>query len=57
MLRAFEDREAQTILRYVNGQRGELLQTLDPQDLPLRRRHKVMVHPEALRDLDSSGES
>ena len=56
-LKAFEDREAQTILRYVNEQHGELLRTFDPQVLPLRRRRKVLMHPEALRDLDGSGES
>ena len=56
-LKVFEDREAQTILRYVNEQHGELLRTFDPQVLPLRRRRKVMLHPEALRDLDNSGES
>ena len=56
-LKAFEDREAQTILRYANEQHDELLQTFDPQVLPLRRRRKVMMHPEALRDLDNSGES
>ena len=56
-LKALEDREAQTILRYVNEQHGELLQTFDPRVVPLRRRRKVMMHPEALRDLDGNGES
>ena len=56
-LKAFEDREAQAILRYVNEQHDELLRTFDPQVLPLRRRRKVMMHPEALRDIDDSGGS
>ena len=51
-LKLSEDQEVQRIVGYVNEQHADLLRNFDPKVVPLRKRRRVMMHPEALCDLE-----
>ena len=55
-LELIEDQEAQKIVVYVNEQHADLLRNFDPKVVTLRKRRKVMMHPEALRDIVDGAE-
>jgi len=50
-LRQVEARETERVLQYVTEQHRELLRTLDPKVLPLRRRRRLMMNPKTFDDL------
>lgn len=54
-LRALEVREAERMRDFVASQHDELLKNFDPKVVPLRKKLKVMLHPEALRDMQDDG--
>lgn len=54
-LTGLEDRETRAILDFVNQQHEDLRRNFDPKVTTLRKRRKVMMHPEALRDLEDDG--
>lgn len=54
-LNALEDREIRAIRNFVNEQHDDLRRNFDPKVTTLRKRRKVMLHPEALRDLEGDG--
>lgn len=51
-LRTLGEREAQRMRDFVTAQHEDLVKNFDPKVVPLRKKLKVMFHPEALRDLD-----
>ena len=55
-LELIEDQEVQRIVVYVNEQHADLLRNFDPKVVTLRKRRKVMMHPEALRDIVDGAE-
>ena len=54
-LREWEAREAERMREFVAVRHEELLRSFDPKVVPLRRKMKVMIHPEALRDMEDNG--
>lgn len=54
-LRTLEAREAQRMRDFVTAQHEDLVKNFDPKVVPLRKKLKVMIHPEALRDLEDDG--
>jgi hypothetical protein len=54
-LRALEMHEAQRMRDYVAAQHDDLVRNFDPKVVPLRKKLRVMLHPEALRDLEDDG--
>lgn len=54
-LRTLEDREAQRMRDFVTAQHEDLVKNFDPKVVPLPKKSKVMIHPEALRDLEDDG--
>lgn len=54
-LRTLEEREAQRMRDFVTAQHEDLVKNFDPKVVPLRKKLKVMIHPEALRDLEDDG--
>lgn len=54
-LRTLEAREAQRMRDFVAAQHEDLVRNFDPKVVPLRKKLKVMIHPEALRDLEDDG--
>ncbi len=54
-LRALEAREAEGMREFVAAQHEDLLRNFDPRVVPLRRKLKVMIHPDALRDMEDDG--
>ena len=56
-LSAMEDREIRAISSFVGEQHDDLRRNFDPKVTTLRKRHKLMLHPEALRDLGDEGTS
>lgn len=56
-LSAPEDREVRAILNFVNEQHDDLRRNVDPKVTTLRKRRKVLLHPEALRDIEDGGTS
>lgn len=54
-LRALEAREAERMREFVAAQHEDLLRNFDPGVVPLRRKYKVMIRPDALRDLKDDG--
>jgi hypothetical protein len=51
-LRAQEVHEAQRMRDFVAAQHEDLVKNFDPKVVPLRKKLKVMVRPEVLRDID-----
>jgi hypothetical protein len=51
-LNTLEDREVQAILNFAREQHDDLRRNFDPKEATLRKRLKVMLHPEVLRDLE-----
>lgn len=54
-LLGFEAREAESIRAFVRAQHEDLVQNFDPKVLPLRKKLKILMHPQALRDLEDDG--
>ena len=54
-LRTLEEREAQRMRDFVTAQHEDLVKNFDPKVVPLRKKLKVMIHPEAFRDLEDDG--
>ncbi len=54
-LRALEAREAERMRAFVAEQHADLVRNFDPRVVPLRKKLKVMIHPDALRDMDEDG--
>lgn len=54
-LGALELREAQRMRDFVAAQHEDLVKNFDPKVVPLRKKLKVMLHPEALRDMEDDG--
>lgn len=54
-LRTLEAREAQRMREFVATQHEDVVMNFDPKVVPLRKKLKVMFHPEALRDLEHDG--
>ena len=54
-LRALEAREAGRMREFVAEQHEDLVRNFDPNVVPLSRKRKVMIHPEALRDVEGDG--
>ncbi len=54
-LRALQAREAERMRDFVAAQHEDLVKNFDPKVVPLRKKLKVMVHPEALRDMGDDG--
>ena len=54
-LRALEAREAKRMRDFVAAQHEDLVKNFDPKVVPLRKKLKVMLHPEALRDMEDDG--
>lgn len=54
-LRALEAREAGRMRDFVAAQHEDLARNFDPKVVPLRKKLKVMIHPEALRDMKDDG--
>ena len=54
-LRALEVREAKRMRDFVAAQHEDLVKNFDPKVVPLRKKLKVMIHPEALRDMEDDG--
>lgn len=40
---------------FVSAQHEDLLRNFDPGGVPLRRKSKMMIHPDALRDMEDDG--
>ena len=51
-LRALEVREAKRMRDFVAAQHEDLVKNFDPKVVPLRKKLGVMLHPEALRDME-----
>lgn len=54
-LHALEASEAERMREFVAAQHEDLLKNFDPRVVPLRRKRKVMIHPDALRDMEDDG--
>jgi hypothetical protein len=54
-LRALEVRETKRMRDFVAAQHEDLVKNFDPKVVPLRKKLKVMIHPEALRDIEDDG--
>lgn len=54
-LRALEAGEAQRMRDFVAAQHEDLVRNFDPKVVPMRKKLKVMLHPEALRDMQDDG--
>ncbi len=54
-LRTLEERETQRMRDFVTAQHEDLVKNFDPKVVPLRKKLKVMIHPEAMRDLEDDG--
>jgi len=54
-LRALEAREAKRMREFVAAQHEGLVKNFDLKVVPLRKKLKVMIHPEALRDMEDDG--
>jgi hypothetical protein len=54
-LRALRAREAERMRAFVAAQHDDLVKNFDPKVVPLRKKLKVMIHPDALRDLGDDG--
>jgi hypothetical protein len=54
-LRALEVRQAKRMRDFVAAQHEDLVKNFDPKVVPLRKKLKVMLHPEALRDMGDDG--
>ena len=54
-LRALEAREAKRMRDFVAAEHEDLVKNFDPKVVPLRKKLKVMLHPEALRDMEDDG--
>lgn len=54
-LRALEVREAQRMRDFVAALHEDLVKNFDPKVVTLRKKLKVMIHPEALRDMEDDG--
>jgi hypothetical protein len=54
-LQALAAREAERMRDFVAAQHEDLLRNFDPKVVPLRKKLKVMIHPEALRDRQDDG--
>jgi hypothetical protein len=54
-LRGLEAAEAKRMRNFVATQHDDLVKTFDPKVVPLRKKLKVMLHPEALRDIKDDG--
>lgn len=54
-LRVLEAREAQGMRNFIAAQHDDLVKNFDPKVVPLRKKLKVMTHPEAMRDLADDG--
>lgn len=50
-LRALEASEAKRMRAFVIAQHEDLIENFDPRVVPLRKKYKVMIHPDALRDI------
>lgn len=40
---------------FVAAQHEDLVRNFDPKVVPLRKKLEVMIHPEALRDMEDGG--
>ena len=54
-LRALQAREAKRMRDFVAAQHEDLVKNFDPKVVPLRKKLGVMIHPEALRDMEDDG--
>jgi hypothetical protein len=54
-LRALEAREAKRMRDFVASQHEDLVKNFDPKVVPLRKKLKLMIHPEAWRDMEDDG--
>jgi hypothetical protein len=54
-LHALEVCEAKHMRDFVAAQHEDLVKNFDPKVVPLRKKLKVMLHPEALRDMEDDG--
>ena len=54
-LRALKVCEAKRMRDFVAAQHEDLVKNFDPKVVPLRKKLKVMFHPEALRDIEDDG--
>lgn len=54
-LHALEAREAERMREFVAAQHEDLQRNFDSRVVPLRRKLQVMIHPDALRDMDDDG--
>jgi len=54
-LRALQVREAERMRAFVVEQHEDLVKNFDPKVVPLRKKLKVMIHPDALRDMEDDG--
>jgi hypothetical protein len=50
-------REAERAIRFVNEQHQELLRTFDARVVPLRRRTRILMHPDAFDALNGDGDA
>jgi len=54
-LRALEARETERMRTFVGEQYEDLVRHFDPKVVPLRKKRNVMIHPDALRDMEDDG--
>ena len=54
-LRVLEAFEVKSMRDFVAAQHDDLVKNFDPKVVPLRKKLKVMLHPEALRDMQDDG--
>jgi hypothetical protein len=54
-LRALQAREAERMRAFVAEQHEDLVKSFDPKIVPLRKKLKVMIHPDAWRDMEDDG--
>ena len=54
-LRALEVHETKRMRDFVATQHEDLVKNFDPKVVPLRKKLKVMLHPEALRNMEDDG--
>jgi hypothetical protein len=50
-LRALESLECEHMRAFVKAQHEDLLKNFDPKVVPLRKKRKILLHPDALRDI------
>jgi hypothetical protein len=51
-LQALESHESEHMRAFVKAQHDDLVQNFDPKVVPLRKKRKILMHPEALRDIE-----